>query len=403
MLFKVLEKYPVSQRIVISLFVFDLFAWLVAPFSKYYVSNIEVYSDLACLASLFILGKGMCSEQNINISLRYFFACLAIIFIPILGYGDTPFVSVLSKMIYAISFISLKPIHKWAIYRVFVRILSILLFLGLIEWILLLFNINFFWAEVLRGGVQPFHQGIFILMPTYSFEGYARFMSLCEEPGGLGTLCFFLLTTLDYHQYKKEYLVLLTAGLLSFSLGFYVLIGSWALIQRKNFALSQYALSVIAVVLMLTLFGAFFEERIVERISGRSFESIDNRTNEEVDKKLKEVSSDNRLFIGMGNRTFYEWETRVEGVSAGVKNFVLQYGLLGLIILVVALSSLIIRIRGLNKNTIILVVFVWISFYKSNTWNNPPLLLPLLTIPLTALEGNNSKKIKRDKATLKLT
>ena len=192
MMYKVFEHYPISQRIVIFLFVFDLFAWLVAPFSKYYVSHIEVYSDLACLASLIFLGNGICSGKNIEISVYYFFVCIAIIIIPVFLYGDTPFVAVLSKLIFAISFISLKARHKWTIYRVFVRILSIILFLGIIEWILYLFGLNFFWAIVERNGVQPFYQGIFILMPTYSFEGYARFMSLCTEPGGLGTLCFFL-------------------------------------------------------------------------------------------------------------------------------------------------------------------------------------------------------------------
>lgn len=381
-MYKVFEHYPISQRIVIFLFVFDLFAWLVAPFSKYYVSHIEVYSDLACLASLIFLGNGICSGKNIEISVYYFFVCIAIIIIPVFLYGDTPFVAVLSKLIFAISFISLKARHKWTIYRVFVRILSIILFLGIIEWILYLFGLNFFWAIVERNGVQPFYQGIFILMPTYSFEGYARFMSLCTEPGGLGTLCFFLLTTLDYHQYKKEFLVLLTAGLLSFSLGFYVLIGSWVLIQRRKFALSQYALSAIAVVLMLTLFGKFFEERIVERVSGRSFEQIDNRVDENVDRKFQEISKDSRIFIGMGNRTFYEWRDQVGGVSAGVKSFIMQYGLVGLMLLIIGFSSLIMKVRGINTNTIILLIFVWIAFYKSIIWNNPPLLLPLLTVPI---------------------
>jgi chromate transport protein ChrA len=257
-------------------------------------------------------------------------------------------------------------------------------------------NINFFWATVDRADSQFFNHGIFILIPTYSFEGYARFMSLCEEPGIMGTICFFFLATLDYHKNKKQFFVLLLAGLISFSLGFYVLIGLWALTQGRKLGMSNIALGAISVVLMLTLFGAFFQERIVERVTGVDIESIDNRTNAEVDAKLNEISKDYRLFLGMGNRQFYKWESKVEGVSAGVKNFVLQYGLVCLAILIISFSSLIINIRGKSKSSWIIILFVWISFYKSNTWNYSPILISLLTVPIaTSALDSSTKKNKR--------
>ena len=394
MIFKVLNSYTVRQRVVILLFVIDVFAWLVAPFSKYYFSNMEIYSDIVCLLSLFFLGGGMTSKHNINISIKYLMACLAIIVIPVVVHGDMPFVSVMSKMVFVTCFISLKPQYKWAIYEVFMKTFTVILALGIIEWLLMFANINFFWASVDRAGSQFFNHGIFILVPTYSLEGYARFMSLCEEPGSMGTICFFLLATLDYHKNKKQFFVLLVAGLISFSLGFYVLIGLWALTKGRRLGMSNIALGVVAVVLMMTLFGAFFQDRIVERVTGRTFESIDNRTNDEVDAKLSEISKDYRLYFGMGNRKFYEWEAKVEGVSAGVKNFILQYGIVGFIILLFALSTLILNTRGNTKNTWILIFFVWVSFYKSHTWNNPPLMVPLLAVSLTAGTNGTRKKEK---------
>lgn len=208
----------------------------------------------------------------------------------------------------------------------------------------------------------------------------------------MSTICFFLLATLDYHKNKTKFFVLLTAGLISFSLGFYVLIGVWVLTQGRKLGVSNIILGLVAVALMMTLFGAFFQDRIVERVTGRTFESIDNRTNDEVDAKLSEISKDYRLYFGMGNRQFYEWESKVGGVSSGVKNFVMQYGLVCLAILIISFSSLILNIRGNNKNTWILILFVWICFYKSNTWNYPPWLVALLSVPVAISVGKNSRE-----------
>lgn len=382
-----IKQYPANYRFVIAIFVIDIFAWLIAPFSKYYIiPNMEVYSDVLCMLSLITLGKGMSSAKNGIIARNYMVACLAIILIPIFFYGDLPFVNVLSKLIFAVSFISLKTKYRWAIYHIFVNLFSILLFLGIIEWVLLLFGINFLWATVARAGIQEFYQGLFILVPHYYQFGDYRFMSICEEPGGLGTVCFFLLATLDFKKYKRQFLILLFAGLISFSLGFYVLTILWLLTQRRRMRFSQLVLGAIAVAVMMTMFGSFFEARIIERITGRdTIESIDNRTNEQVDKKLQEISEDERIIIGIGNRTFYEWEAKVEGVSAGVKNFILQYGVLGFVIFFFSFSHLIIRIRGWGKYTVILLAFVWFAFYKSNTWNLPPVLLPLLCVPVATV------------------
>lgn len=392
MIFNVLKQYNAQQRVVILLFVLDIFAWLVAPFSKYSFSNMQIYSDIVCLLSLVFIGKGMTSNAYVNISLKYLFACLAIIFLPVVIYGDIPFVSVMSKMVFATCFISLKPQYKWAIYDIFVNVFTVILALGILEWILMFVNINFFWAVVVRAGEQSFNHGIFILVPTYSFEGYARFMSLCEEPGNLGTICFFLLASLDYYKNKKQFFVFLAAGLISFSLGFYVLIGLWTLLQGRKLGMSNIALGVVAVVLMMTLFGAFFQNRIVERVMGQTFESIDDRTDETVENKIAEISKDGTIFYGLGNRKFYDWQAKMGGSSAGMKNFILQYGIVGYVILLFSLSALIFHIRGNNKNTWILILFVWICFYKSNIWNYPPWLVPLLSVPVAISVGRNSSE-----------
>ena len=390
-----LKLYPLKQRFIILLFVVDIFAWLLAGFSSYYIQYSRESMDLVCLFSLFIAGKGMTSRKCINLSTQYFIICLSIILIPIIIYGDVPFVAVVSKLCFAIAFVALKPNYKWVIYKIFLRVFTILLLLGIIEYTLLLAGINFTWTVVERSDpYQVLNQGLFILVPTYSVEGFARFMSLCEEPGSLGTICFFLLTTLEYKSNKREFLILLVAGLLSFSLGFYVLITMWTVIRSRTFGFSQIILGVLAVLFMVTYFSGFLEERIIERVSVNNIVTIDNRTDEESNKKLKEIASDHRLYIGMGNRNYYEWQGKAGSTSAGVKNFIFQYGLLGLLLLIIGFSMLVINVRGLNKFSLTVLIFLWICFYKSNTWNLPPLLVAVLSVsPAMYMEEFKKKKI----------
>ena len=403
MLFEQLKSYPFRYKAVILLFVIDLFAWLLAGFSMYYIKYSREAMDFLCLLSLLTVGSGMSSAKYTKLSMQYLSVCLAIIFIPILVYGDTPFVAVLSKLCFAIAFIALKPNFKMAVYQLFLKLFTIIVFLGIVEFILLFFNISFTWAVVERAEpYQVLNQGLFILIPTYSIEGFARFMSLCEEPGGLGTICFFLLTTLNYKENKKTYLILLFAGLISFSLGFYVLITLWTLVNSRKLGFSQIVLGALAIAFLMTYFSGFVEERIVERVAGRSFAEIDNRTDDEVTKKLVDISDDERLFIGLGNRSYYEWQTSVGGTSAGVKNFIFQYGVIGLTLLIIGFSFVIFRIRGFNKAAILIVLFFWICFYKSNLWNLPQVLVALMGFVPTLIPQTDRKIRKHPSITQSL-
>jgi len=188
------------------------------------------------------------------------------------------------------------------------------------------------------------------------------------------------LITLDNNNNKFKYLILLFAGLVTFSLGYYVLLILWSAFHIRKIDFSKLLIASIVIFAVYFSLGSIFQDRIIDRISGRSIKEIDNRTNEAVDRKLQEVVDNGTIIYGLGNRSFYEWETKVSGVSAGAKNFILQYGIISLIILVISFSYVVFRVRGLNRHTILVILFFWISFYKSNMWNNPAILLALLAI-----------------------
>ena len=83
-----IKPYSFRYRVIIVLFVIDLFAWLLAGFSMYYIKYSREAMDIICLFSLITAGSGMTSVKNVKVSLQYLLACLAVIFIPILIYGD---------------------------------------------------------------------------------------------------------------------------------------------------------------------------------------------------------------------------------------------------------------------------------------------------------------------------
>lgn len=380
-----LERYRllnIRQKIISIIFSACIFSWFLAPFSAYYVSNMEVYLSILSFAMLLLIGKGMINKYYMGISIKYSLSCLFIIAIPVFIYGDLPFVSIVAKLLFAFGFISLTSNMKWSIYELFGNFLIIILFFGIIEFSLSFLGIYYFWTTVYRD-TTLFYQGFFCLIPGSFFNGGYRFESLCEEPGLLGTVCFFFLITLDVKKHKFHYIIFLVAGILSFSLGFYVIMGMWLISKVRSFSFIGLIIAVASFLIVFQFFGSIFEERIVQRVTEKdSLSAVDNRTNDVVDSKFAEIYEDGRIYYGLGNRSFYEWQAKTGGVSAGAKNFILQYGLIGLVILVISFSFLILKVRGVKKETFLILAFVWISFYKSNMWNNPNVLLPLLCIQL---------------------
>ena len=281
--FQLYNKLPKNQKFVVFVFTLCVYSWFIAPFSKYYIANIEIFLSVLSLFVLSFFGRGMTTSIAIKQSIQYAVACLIIISIPIIAYGDYPFVSIISKFLFALAFIALKAEYKYVIYDFFINTFIILISLGLIEYVLLFVHINFFWEVVTRSGDMNFYQGLFILVPTYFVNSSFRFMSLCEEPGTFATICFFILQSLDYKIDKYKYIILLISGIISFSLGFYVLIGLWVLIQLKSFRIFHLLLAVVVICLMMTFLGNFFQERIIDRIIGVDIEAIDNRTIDIVD------------------------------------------------------------------------------------------------------------------------
>ena len=56
---KYFGNLPMQKKIVVVAFVLCIYSWFLAPFSKYYISDIEIYFSIASLLLLTVCGQSM--------------------------------------------------------------------------------------------------------------------------------------------------------------------------------------------------------------------------------------------------------------------------------------------------------------------------------------------------------
>lgn len=299
--------------------------------------------------------------------------------------GRIPYISYLVNFVFFYIFFTLKAKYKQFIFDRFVKIVAVLFTLGLFEFTLAICGINFFWSEFQRGSVT-FLQGLFVSMPAYYTFGFARFMSVCEEPGVVGTLCAFLIAVLDPSKYKKQVIVFFIAGIVSLSLAFYVLVAIWMLLNVRRGRFKEFVALIFVFVLFSFFFKDYLQDRIVERVFDKSsLKEIDNRTSEEVDRRLASLSG-SELFFGVGHVQYRKWTEQNESASTGIKDFIIGYGLVGFMLSFMAISLSVIKIRGFKRQTMFLLLLYWISFYQRSYWFYIPLTVILCTADSTLLK-----------------
>ncbi len=398
---KEMNSFTLLEKFIMCLFVFVPFTYLVAPFSKYYViHNMEIYTTLFLVGLFMVRGNRLKDKINLRNAWYYFFACMIVLAIPIIVHLEYPFVTVICELFYVVSFLSLKSEYKIYIYNRFVRILSWLFLFGIIEFLLSFLGITYFIGQIERlsdSSSQVFNQGLFVIIPSYFSESSFRFMSICEEPGTVGTLSFFLIITLDKKKYTREFVIFIISGMLSLSLAFYILTAFWLVLERRTISSNFHYLVPLAVIVyfFFSIFGDFFNERIVERVSGKNIEEIDNRSSETLKKKYNEVWNNGDIIWGIGNRSYYAWQSKAGSSGAGLKKFMMQYGLIGTVILFFLFSRFFLLFNGVNKKNLIILFLFWLSFYQRSYWNNVPVFIALFSFSCEYINYKTKKYASR--------
>lgn len=289
----------------------------------------------------------------------------------------------LFDIVHVVVFIMMRDDLKIKCFEWFIKVLAMFLLLSVVEYLIYVitgFGIITALSVERTGdtGAQVFRQLIFNLILESRMYVF-RFQSLCEEPGVVGTTCGLLLFLLrDNKQFKKEYFIFVIAGLLSFSLAFYAMFVIH-LIASGTFKMRNMVIYILGVFIIYMFFQSFIDSFLFERIIGREFADIDNRSGADFAMQYEHAYKRGDLWLSSYNKGY-----DING--AGLKIFIWRYGIISLLLLIFSYSAVYIhQVRNLKsvliKAAIFFVVF-WASFYQRHAITNMEYMLIFFSAPL---------------------
>ena len=277
------------------------------------------------------------------------------------------------NFIILILFLRLRDDLKVRIFDGFIRVVAGVLVLSIIEYLIYVFTDQrwVLFNNLLYLDYRPYEQTIFNLMPEWRiplFGNLYRFQSVAEEPGGVGTLCAFLLfATYGCKKYRFCYIIFWIAGVLTFSLAFYIMaffhLVSVVVIKRNYMMLTVILLLMFC---LLHFFQDAFDTLIIDRISGQNVDDIDNRTAGNFQRAYERAWQDGTIWFGYGIDTS---SIESDGGTAGAKKMIFQYGVFRTIAIVLAYIYCYFKTlpRMSRKNKLMAISFFiifWVSFYQ---------------------------------------
>ncbi len=295
------------------------------------------------------------------------------------------------KFIILILFLRLRDDLKVRIFDGFIRVVAVVLALSIIEYLIYVFTDQrwVLFNNLLYLDYRPYEQTIFNLMPEWRiplFGNLYRFQSVAEEPGGVGTLCSFLLfATYGCEKYRFCYIIFWIAGVLTFSLAFYIIaffhLVSVIVIKRNHMMLTFILLLMFC---LLHFFQEAFDALILDRVSGQNVDDIDNRTAGNFQRAYERAWQDGTIWFGYGIDTS---SIETDGGTAGAKKMIFQYGVFRTIAIVLAYIYCYFKTlpRMSRKNKLMAISFFiifWVSFYQRQYILLFTYVLPYFVTPL---------------------
>lgn len=208
--------------------------------------------------------------------------------------------------------------------------------------------------------IEPMHN--YILFVTNGGIEDNRFYSMFDEPGVLGTLSAFVLYGNKFNFKRRDNLIILIGAIFTFSLAFYLLfvIGFILYHSKKviHFFIAILSIFVLGIVLYLLLKDNLtFQYSIIERFSDVDTKMA-TRSSKFINDYFESYIFSKDAIWGLGTSFFSDlgWS---EGSS--YKDFLLEYGIVGGITLVVVYITLMGKI---TRYTLVLLFLFLLSFLQ---------------------------------------
>lgn len=377
-------KLTKRHKNILRLVLATTICYMLAPYSAYYISNIEVYMMVATAIIMATLGRNMMDTKEIRKTRALFIASFFIYFaITLVIHNEKPSIGVLCAIIMGYYLLSLKCKYKVWVFDRFVSIVALLFGLSALEFVLAsFFGISHINPTPLYRKIEYseiyFLQGIITVFPSYYQSGFARFQAFTEEPGLVGTLCAFLLACIDIKQRKWQAAVFIICGVLSMSLAFYIMFVLWIIYNTLNLKNTKINLLLL---LFISIVCYFAQDAITELIANRISEkgnisALDNRASFAFKKAFDEFLVSADVVFGRGLRTFHLCFDKTGG-NAGAKPFIYSYGVFSMILLFITYTKGFLKANGKNAKALFILLVFWLSFYQREYWYTPFNMIPL--------------------------
>lgn len=311
---------------------FTLSAFAIVLMSPYFVweYDLTIYRLVHLVGNLILLYIILKHHNSTvyNIELVVFFFLVSIYTM----IGGTENHAITYIPLISIFFLALKPVEQMRIFYHFVNILTVIYAIGLISYLLSVLGLNIRLGTAIAPNTFK--------NPYYVFFGHVeetglpiyRFSSIFDEAGVVGTINGLILSITGISFRNMKSVILLLAGLISFSLAFYIIL---LLIMLSTMNLKKIILSIIVLIVIVTITKDRFSELIASRLVIQNGRLVgDNRTDIEFDTfyDLFISKGGNDLIFGRG----VGYAQSIED-SAGVSSYktvVLNYGIVGVVLFV---------------------------------------------------------------------
>ena len=331
--------------------------------------SLNVYLSYFCVFVLFFLKYFKIFKGKFDNRLLYALFIVLFAFVHFFLLSSTYNLSILFILLTYIICFSLQDKEKNKALSIVTKYIAIVVVISLPAWLLhLFFNVEIPVYNIIdlsdKKGANSYLLYNHILFLKYSGLEAFRFYSMFNEPGVLGTLSAFILFGNKYNFRKWENIVILLGGIFTYSMAFYILtiIGYFyfSIKSMKKFVISIVFISLLSISIYTWLKEDIaFQRFVIERFGDLDFmERVNNRTEYNAEFFYDNFINSSDVLMGVGREYLI-----INGLedAASYKVFIIEYGLIGVLILLLMYLSMIKQIT--LTSFVFLFIFI-LSFFQ---------------------------------------
>lgn len=271
------------------------------------------------------------------------------------------------SLLYLLAFLLMDATTKKKLFQCYKVCLLVMACIGIIVYLMYMVSFPFPYRVV--NYYSEYFQGSYIdygLSYIFVYSGSVRLCGLFNEPGYFGTILALILCVERLNLKKKSTWIFLIAGLLTFSLAFFLLLAIYLVFLSRNRPVLMVLLIIAIIVYLFILPNITFENPEVQRFINRFMIENgslagDNRSNIHVDNTLSKVLNSSDAFWGYGGG--YTSAADFGSIST-YKSYVIDYGVIGFVLMYGSLLIAALIKAGKNGDALAFVTCFFINVYQ---------------------------------------